>query len=195
MVQIGADSVVLDSNKEIQLRWIEVKGYCAPAKSVRMVCPECDKSMRCIWRIPDGSWLCTVCARIDYPSTRAPMGKWHLAKFRLKKEQCLDLLGLAQWPPAKPDWKWHDVLELPRRPGAPQPRSKRSQALAQRLVALDSLELCHSGVVRNGHHSLNALKAAGHEVVRATDWAVRRGLPDPRWQKSASQLAGHPNRG
>lgn len=187
MVQVGADSVVLEGNKEIKLRWIEVKGYCAPAKSVRMLCPECDKSLMVIWNIPDGSWLCKQCARIDYPSTGVPEQEWHSVKFRSKKQQCLKLLGLAQWPPANPDWNWHHVLELPRRPDAPQTKRKRAQALAQRLAALDSLELCYSGTVANGHHSVNALKAAGHEVLRATNWATRRQLPDPRWEEK--QLA------
>lgn len=184
MVQVGDESVVLDDGYEMKLRWIDVKGYCAGAKSVRMVCPECDMGKTLMYKLPEGEWLCCSCGRINYPSTRripTPL-QWQQAQVQDKKREALALLAPAVWPPDKPQWTWKDILLLPRRKDVPNVRSRRATALAQRIEALDSLEHCLVNQQHSGpDHSTIALRAAKREVLAATAWAVKRHYPDPRW--------------
>lgn len=188
MVQVGDESVTLSDGFVLQLRWAEIRGYCAPAKCIKLVCPVCDRNTDLLWLPPGGSWKCYKCVPVCYPSERRTGSRngqkhinWHRARLIDQQKVCVELLGLIEWPLKKAMWTWEDVLDAPQRPDAPVIRARRAEALAKRLDALDALRLALiSKKLECCEAEIGEIDAIGAATLKATAWAVKRRVPDQR---------------
>jgi hypothetical protein len=116
--------------------------------------------------------------------------RWRLEAIHAEQRRCVDLLGLARYPPDRLIWSLRDLFEAPLRPDAPRLAWRRRLALLQRLDALESLRvlshapgimaLCKQVGSTADLSPPEGLRERAEEVIHRTGWAVRRGPCDPR---------------
>jgi hypothetical protein len=116
--------------------------------------------------------------------------RWRLEAIHAEQRRCVDLLGLAQYPPNRLFWTMRDLFVTPLRPEAPRLGWRRRLALLQRLDALESLRvlshapgimaLCKQVGSPADLSPPEGLREHAEDVIHRTGWAVRRGPCDPR---------------
>jgi hypothetical protein len=200
LVEPPADAVALRDGTELELRWGPAHGCYGgrPGRALLLVCPSCRRSCRVLWSPPAAPWACGLCHRISYRSHRRPGARkgrpkpmrWHREAIHREQYRCVDLLGLAQYPPNRLIWTMRDLFEAELRPDPPRLAWRRRLALLQRLDALESLRvlthapgiaaLCRQVGSTADLSPPEGLRERAEEVIHRTGWAVRRGPCDPR---------------
>ena len=167
LVEPPADAVALRDGTELELRWGPAHGCYGgrPGRALLLVCPSCRRSCRVLWSPPAAPWACGLCHRISYRSHRRPGARkgrpkpmrWHREAIHREQYRCVDLLGLAQYPPNRLIWS---LRVLTHAPGI--------MALCKQVGSAADLS------------PPEGLRERAEEVIHRTGWAVRRGPCDPR---------------
>jgi hypothetical protein len=200
-VEPGTSALTLADGTELALRWGPVRGCFGgdrPAAALTLICPSCGQNARVLHRPPAkgwGCWGCTPVSRLSHRRSGSRARKpnsWRRAQIATEQRRCADRLGLASWPPRSLFWTVGDLLELPRRPGAPRISRLRAVGLALRLEGLDALRWTLPDprlgrlLERSGYPPLQApsatadLQNAAALRLQATAWAMRRPSRDQR---------------
>lgn len=198
LVRPGAAEAILPDGKPMAIRWSDVKGCFGGGvgRALLLVCPTCQRSSRVLHRKRSRDlWGCWACRPLSVRSHRrsgARRGRskprsWHLDRIMAEQKRCIDLLGLASWPPEPLIWSWRHVLTIPRRSGSPRLTERKAKALAVRLDVLDRERLVvlmsAANQWLNGQgqqlivdsSTLGRMHREAIVIKRITEWAVRRG--------------------
>jgi hypothetical protein len=195
LVEPGAQVLVLADGTELGLSWGAVRGCFGGDRAGRallLICPSCGHSARVLHRPPTRAWNCWSCTPVSRPSHRRPGARagqpkpnnWKREQIAAEWRRCIDLLGLAGCEAAlvlAGQFMPHDLLALPRRPGAPRISATRAKALADRLFALKVARWSlPEPRLQQAAADLEELKTFAAQQLQATAWAVRRPSGDQR---------------
>lgn len=203
LVEPGTEALALADGTELALRWGPVRGCYGgdrPDRALLLICPSCGGNARVLHRPPArawGCWSCTPISRLSHRRSGARSGQpkprsWRRSQIATEQSRCAALMGLASWPPRGLFWTVSDLLELPRRPGAPRLSRLRAVGLALRLEGLDAMRWALPDprlgrlLEQQGYGPLQApsataaLQTAAALRLQATAWAVRRPPRDRR---------------
>jgi hypothetical protein len=197
-VQPHEDEVVLGDGTRLDLHRAQVKGVFTAggtrgtATTLMAYCPSCGTTAR-VLRKPCSlqRWGCRRCLELIYPAQRRSgwhKGRvkrkpttWRLSAICTEQRRIARLLGLECWPPQSILWECSQL-----RPSRPL-RRERTEALMQRLDALEDLRVLICGVAISYRYGmevspqLNQFLIMPERSLTLTQWALHE-----NWRRGQS---------